>query len=508
MNSNDPISERISRAFPSGDASPELRSRVMALRPQSRRSAGWYVAGTVGLAASAAAVVMLLLPTPALAQVILKRADSLQGHLRTYVILADGSRQPAGEAWVEGDKVRQEMVTDRAEFIIVTDPAKGFTAGWQPKSGRVTITTKDIGSRGANFWPATVTPDTLKQIVESRGWRLNPKVDRVAFEGRPADCVTLTGPQDVLTKIFSEPESHRIVGWRFSLPAANREALHNAKGYLVLVDDQKAPSGWFKPIFDVDGVRTDVVKKRAEWQSRFEKPIATYPVTKGTVAIRSLIVNPAGDVFVLYTGINGPYGKNVIPMVVTDANGGRYVKGDGFNASDGGTGYDPFVFDGKPLEGAWFVRVAGGAATGPISIGFKKQFEPMTNLAFQCRTDPDRISSDIPAYMPYMAMPIGSSEQWREERLLTLASYLTEADDFKGAERCYRQFIALTESPHRRSTMVAGANTYYQLGTAIEKQGRRGEALGVMLKAREAAKQWPTGGPVAGDIENAIRRLN
>lgn len=354
---------------------------------------------------------------------------------------------------------------------------------------------------------------------------MSPRVERTVFRGVAADCVTISMNRTVESKVYADPETHSMLGWSYRntkvLPG-NRP--QNNYTLVLLVEPKPFPAHIFDPVFNVNGVPTDVLAERAKWQERLSKPLKVYsvtvryplysgagggPVESYTVAVRSVTVNSAGDVFVLFTGVNGEYGKNVVPTTVHDASGGRYIKAGGFMPNDeNGRGFETFSFDGKLLEGAWFVRTAGGSLKGPISVGFKQEADGEKKLAFTYTAEPERITHDVPSYMPYMAVPVGTHLDWLEMRTDECAEERNRAKDFAGEEHFRREAIALEEQNGGRGRTLP-VHEYCFLARALENQGKKHDAYLAYQKAQKALAESPIyPGPWEGrQISEALARL-
>jgi hypothetical protein len=225
--------------------------------------------------------------------------------------------------------------------------------------------------------------------------------------------------------------------------------------------------------------------------------------------VRSVVVNASGDVFVLYSGGSGAYGTNIIPTTVHDSTGGRYFKSMSFKPSeDEPSRFEGFSFEGEPLQGSWFVRLGGGPLKGPVSVGFKQEFEPETKLAFTYTSEPERIADEIPSYMPFMYLAIGTREKWLELRNDALAQDRDRAKDFAGEEIYLRKLIDVEETAGGRS-FILPFESYCGLAHALENEGKNREAYMVYLKARTAlsAARFDPGPWAKKQIDGGIARL-
>jgi len=258
--------------------------------------------------------------------------------------------------------------------------------------------------------------------------------------------VTVIGPM-FTTVLYADVASHQVLAYLIKSELFGRKA-----ETLILRDAQPVTAAAFEPIIKIGGRSVNVYDERKRLEEELSKPLATYNVPGGTVNVRSVVANARGDVFVLYTGISGKYGTNVIPMVVTDDRGGVYAKGNGFQPHE----YEPgawqgFAFDGKPLEGAWFIHLSGPNPPGPnssgqVTVGFKKEFEPMTNLAFRHKEVPVRAAGDLPSFMPFMGMALMPGDGFLQTRDYTVADFYTQiAPNYPKAERAWREYLAISE---------------------------------------------------------------
>jgi hypothetical protein len=503
VNEKDLLEQSLRGAYAPHEPDTELEQKVRSLKPRSSRKSVWVACGAAGLAAASLAV-FLVLPATGLAEAVIKQVNAFEGHLDIYMVLPSGRWVKTGDQWIKGGKERA-VDSGVYPFEVLHDPSSGYNIHWSADNGTVRI--RSIGPKGKGRGgdagspiPEILTLQNMKDFLASHGLHGTPDVDRIQFNGRPADCITFSMSPYVSTKLYADPATQRMLGWSYRntkvWPLNSRE---NNYTRVFVADRKPFPPHIFDPVFDINGVPTDVLAERAKWQERLSKPLKVYsvklvprpylrsmkdgPVTR-SVTVRSVVVNQAGDVFVLFTGGDGDYGTNVIPSTIHDATGGRYKKSFGFQPTeDRPARAESFNFDGKPLLGSWFVRLGGGELKGPISVGFKQEFEREDNLAFIYTAEPERIEGDIPGYMPYMFLAIGTHDEWLESRTDEFASDRDRAKDFAGEERYLRQLIALQGE---RDHPFRPAELLYQLGHALEQQGKKREAYAAYVKARKA----------------------
>jgi hypothetical protein len=511
MKPNDPLARALACAFPHHEPSAEFKDRVASIEPKRRHRAVWYAIGFSSAAACLVAAA-LLAPTPALADLVLKQVDGMKGHLTIYEIRPDGSRHRSGEGWIWGSKIR--LASERSGHAeTVEDPANGIDVSWDPASGQLHF---HHGRVGSFFPPGVVTADSVKSFIADRAWMGKPRVSQEQFDGRQVDCVTIAGRpyprSNALSelRIFAVPETHRLIAFESKFVPAGKP---RAWVTLTVLDDRQPPEGVFGPTFEINGVATDVVKERERWRSRWSKPLAAYDVPGGKLAVRSVTRNPAGDVFVLYTAPKDPrpYGEGVLAGFVTDASRETYLKGGGFSPSDGPSrDYRPFAYEGRPLLGAWFVRLHRGRAHGPVTVGFRNPDVPPRKLIALYRAQPEELKTSVPAYMPYMAMGVVPEDRWEQGRDLALSGHFQALGAYKAEEPVLRDFIALAKRGNGVTYSVP-AWMYSELGHAVEAQGRRKEALEIMKRALEVdqADTWgDPNGTAAREIRAAIKRLS
>lgn len=505
MNENERFENSLQRAFLPHEPSPELKLKSMHLTKRPSKKPLWLAFGATGLAATAALVVLFVLPTTSLAQAVIKQARDFEGHLTIYMVLPNGAWQRTGDQWIKDGKQRfTDYTNGHGEYL--TDTDHGVNIGWDEDSRRVAVRdlTKNL-KHGAHV-PDTISVQNLKEFLADGSNHVTPRIEKTRFIARTADCISFSD-KNTENKIFADPTTHRLLGWSYhhtKVWPLNPPENNYTRVYVA--DGEPIPPHIFDPIFEIDGKPVDVLAERKRWQGRLSNPMKVYSVKllpraslesgkratrEVPIAVRSVVVNRAGDVFVLFTGVSGAYGMNVLPTTIHDSTGGRYVKAAGFMpSSDGNRGPENFTFDGKPLEGGWFVRLEGGALTGPISIGFRQEFERETNFAFTYTVNPERIGDEIPAYMPYMFMPIGTHKVWMSTRIRELAEDRDRAKDFVTEEKYVRQELADMEKDDR-SRRFLPVEIYYRLAHALEQQGKKRDAYAMYQKAQKALSAAP-----------------
>jgi hypothetical protein len=522
VNQNDQLEQSLRQAFAPHEPDPRLKQKALDLRRRSSRKPIWLACGAASLAAAACVAVIFALPTTSLAEEVIKKAAGYQGHLTTYAILPNGHWKRTGDEWCSGNK-RRVIDTSGLPSEFLDNPDLGCMIVWNTNMGMAKIVKKGRAEGPSNPWPDVLNPQNLKDLLANRGINGQPTLERTTFNGQPADRVTFSSGQGSSNTLYADPKTHRLLGWAFQFrrmgPGSRPQ---DSYPRLYVVDQKPIPAHIFDPVFNVNGVPTDVLAGRAQWQDRLAKPLEVFQVDllprpvapwqklappSCVVAVRSVIVNPAGDVFVLFTGLDMEQGSNIIPSVIRDSTGGRYRQAIGFRPSD----FDPkaeFMFDGKHLDGRWFVRLAGGTPKGPISVGFKEEGEPLTHLAFTYTAEPERIHTDVPSYMPYMSLPIGTHEDWLQTRYNTLAEDREDAKDFAGEERYLRLEI---ESIDQLGPDVAYRSVFAltRLAHLLEQQHRSREAYATYQTAEKIDAASPVGGgPWAQkQIEEGLIRL-
>lgn len=498
MNSTDPLKDALERAFPVRELSPELAERVARLRARRTPRAPWIAACSAVAAAAGLAAVVVFMGSPrmALADEILQATKNIHGHLLTYTVGPDGHQTLADECWLEADRARSIPRNDPNGLDELLDFSKNIDVLWNPHIHAFVFS--DAGNRQQFQVRLAVMTGDIEALRGVPGFDKVPrKTGRGEFRGQEADYVELDFFGGKWT-VFADPQSHRTVGVRMfarePIPGTERVERRPRTNLLgiteeervvereVVIGEQVADPAVFLPVFDVDGARIDALAKREAVRARLAHVIATYDSPTGRVAIRDVSMNAHGDVFVLWSGGNGPYGTNVIPVTIQDGTGGKYAKGGGFVAHLVSAGDWPgFVFDGKALEGAWFAHVDGPVASGPITVGFKKEWKPIKDLAFRHTQEPARVAGEVPDYMMFMRVPVDPA-RIGERRDELAASYFTRtAFDFSRGAAMWRRFIAESEQrPDQRRW-----DSHFWLGVCLERTGRYDEALKELSLANE-----------------------
>ncbi|MDR3688265.1 MAG: hypothetical protein P4L46_02720 [Fimbriimonas sp.] len=519
MNDQEQLERSLQRVFAPHKPSEDLKQRVRSLRPRTSRKPLWLACGFAGFAGATALGILLILPATSLAKAVIKQASAFEGHLLTYIVLPNGRWQADGEQWIRGGRLRSVDHGDHP-YEFLHDPDLGFNIALNAGEGTIEVRDLKKNPPPSRLMPVTLTPQNLKDFLSSYGIHETPHLERTKFNGQTADCVSLSMGPNIEDKLYADPTTHRILGWSYQ----NKKVWPNNPPennyiHVCVVDPKPLPPHIFDPVFDINGVPTDVLADRAKWQDRLSKPLSIFTFNlvprpylpsmktgsrRRSVAVRSVTVNPAGDVFVLFTGVHGDYGTNVVPSSIHDSTGGRYVKGISFLPSDSGNRrMENFIFDGSPLEGAWFIRIGGGALEGPITVGFKQEFEAASNLAFSYTAEPERIGHEIPSFMPYMYLPIGTHKKWLAMHTMELADDRSRAKDYGGEEKLIRQVIALD------CQFYMPADLDCRLGTSLEKRGKRAAALASYEEARRALamSKFDPGPWLKNQIDAAFTRL-
>jgi hypothetical protein len=475
----------LDETFPAAPVSDALRSRVANLpRPRPERKPAlrnlWLAsAGMAGLALSVA----LLMPRNASAQALIAKASQgFVGHTRTFTIDAKGKRRFESEAWYAPGKTRQENAEAQGRTIMIANAERGFTLYVNPQTGISDLVERSFSGQQLSF-PSTLDPQTLAEILRGRGNLPVPALTDAVLDGQKVKKADLmrNGEGSVL---YGAPDTLRLIAYEAVWTPPHRGRIHE----LTYLEPGNPPPERFDPVIEIEGRPIDLLKDRERVRKRLAKPLAEYPVPGGKIEVRGVTMNRNHDLFVLYTALNAGYGNDYLPSAITDDAGGVYVRGIGFRpyglAREGR--WPGYTFDGKPLEGAWYARLGSGTPT-KVTINFRRQSEPGWPNAFRHVQPVKPLAVDVPDFMPFMSMGLGSLSRLEEGRTFAFTEYYDRTKKWADMERLARRSIALVD-PRLEAVGVRGNELmHYLLAKALTMQGKKAEARREIAEARSRA---------------------
>jgi len=288
------------------------------------------------------------------------------------------------------------------------------------------------------FNPSGFNARAMIADIARWNWRESIEIGEGSFEGVPVTRVTITHADGAERQIVladrttsmpvaSWTESKTGAGWRLT-------GLERARFNVPL--DPELFSTHFAPSVTV----VDLDRMRPEFKAKIETPIATIPWKKRMIAIRTVDVNPNGDIFVLYTdGETQAERQMESDEMVSQFRKGLHTFSPIFRsphpaievASSLGTDYSrvenlqPYAAgpserfrsgivlrDGEVLQGAWFIPTHS-SPWHPQTVTVKFDGDEVKTYR---RQFPTASTPLLPDWAPLMALaPTGEEDVLREE---------------------------------------------------------------------------------------------
>ena len=470
---------------------PELVERVVALPP--RRQHIWVGWASAAAAACGVAAVVFLLAAPrvALADLILREAQRVHGHIMTYRIDPGGKRTLTSESWGEGGLSRSWNTFSGRETEEFVDANKDRAATWNPSVPYLSFV--DHGVRNhSDFAQAVASGDLTSMVNRFKPYQSGPvKTGRTTFEGHPAEYVQVEAKlphQRIQETFYADPADHHILGTRGTVwNDSHIQALARGKHPMIRIDGVAAPRQdsmsivdtgavspqKLEPVFRIDGKDVDVFQERDAITARLtQADLATCRLGAGTIRVRDFSRNADGDIFVLFTAGKEP---PMLGFSADDGVGGRYKMWDVSRPDD-----KTLEIDGEPLQGGWLVHGSGPALRGPIRLKFWLNGTGHADTA-EVSLTPTATTRPLPFYSLYVN--VAGFLDFQRERTETLAELLMGNRQYGPAIPVLRKAIAALVASGDESAWMRE-----ELGHALSMVHRYPESIKEFTQAEKVAE--------------------
>jgi hypothetical protein len=459
------------------EAPARLRETPVPVSPAApRRFLRPLVAGVAGIAVMAVGAVIMW-PRPAsAAELMAQLSDGFVGSALIYEADARGGRRLVGEGWFAKDAYRLEGRSRGMTLLSIYNAREGFEMSWSPEYGTM-LWLKPAPSRHAPF-PLVLDAQSLLPRVRNLKVTEMPPVESVTFEGKPALRVRLVRPQGSLS-LYADPRSRRLIG----LERKAREPDGRMVWEITKLSPEEPSRERFRPVLEFGGRRFDVREERERIRRELDLPVATYPVADGKVAIRRMVMNRRGDLFLLYSTPPRWAGAEYVPGEVTDDAGGRYIPGPPLRPylDTDPRAWRGYTFGDDRLRGRWYLRLGAGK---PKNVRVVFHRESPSKTLFEHRQPLPVISTDLPDFMPFMAGGYGDGRPLDLTRAAAWGDYYRRQGRWKDAEAWIRRSIPTVPS---QGNALEGEmrKAHLDLAEVLARQGRREAARKELASARK-----------------------
>jgi outer membrane lipoprotein-sorting protein len=423
------MQRQLAYLFPASEPSLALAERIAALAAQQElavrhaqsRQFRWKLAAVLTIFLAAVGVSQMLRPQLAAAAMLARMdgamRDARSAHCILKTLMPNGTWTKTYETWYQNSQWRMERVGVGHDVQIYT---KGRLWVYEPATNTVMVDTQP-GPFAFNS-----TGFSVSALLGSGALGATPQVRQLgdaSYAGRAAIEIGVVTPNQERMIFWADPDTNLP----FHFEAQRRvygQWQTGVEGDMTY--NTPLPASLFVPGFPRTAKVFDKDAGVEALHQRWVNGIAQGDAGGRLIVIRDVEVNPHGDVFILYTAGHRPdnFQDDISIDVKDDA-------GDDYRRGGWGRGFDPIFRDPKPAF-MFGDEELEGFCQAPNPRDVFKAAHTLT-VTFQRNTPPPmrpgtyhyynvgrpmtftlpitkRITTDLPDYMPYMAMPLDEDE--------------------------------------------------------------------------------------------------
>lgn len=493
----DTIENALMRAFPAGTPSDALRNRIAGaeVAPRRRTARPYRFVFATAAAAMIFGAVAFVAPKARAMSALDGIAHSVDAapmwHMTTFTADASGKLTPSVEMWCRDGVVHEVGEHGRRVRQIEKGSVVSYRQGDPDALRTQTRNTQEMLSLSGFI-------EQFKHLVYMK----NVEVSDATVEGRAATQVSVESRNEpTRIRLYADKndrfpflatvEAKNGDDWRLVRrmeidrnPVSESQVTLNLPTGVRVVDEAGAIQSWNKRFS----------QEKQEMTGDF-RPINLYDVT----------ATAQGDVFVLYSNgfnfrvgsVSGP--PNTVDLVdVTDDQGNRYVESDHIQGTMRNTNGDlvhGFVVDGHDVIAKLYVPVKPGATPHKVKLSFggisyyvrkgfkptgkyvtQDQMEPRREIKLVKEVSPNSASSTLPAWMPFLGMPMTESDLQVTENEVRAKDAIAQGNGAKAEGYAREQIRLIGIKSAEEGQTYAMYGFYDLLGQALALQGKNSEA--------------------------------